>query len=239
MIARILERANYKVAMATTINFQIGKKSWKNMSKMTVVSPFALQKFIRDAVKENCHWLILETTSHSIAQFRIWSIKPKIAVLTNITHDHLDYHKSFDEYRETKAKIFKEAEVSIINLDDKSASYFLAKKLTKVITYGTESPENSRPQKPELLAKKIILEPIGSMFTVVMPTSQVAINLKLPGKFNIYNALAALSVAYEFKMNMELAREALESIDNIPGRMEKVEMGQPFSVIIDFAHTPD
>ena len=62
MIARILERANYKVAMATTINFQIGKKSWKNMSKMTVVSPFALQKFIRDAVKENCHWLILETT---------------------------------------------------------------------------------------------------------------------------------------------------------------------------------
>src|SRR3990167_6842453 len=91
MIAKILEAANYKVAMATTINFKIGPRSWKNMTKMTVVSHFALQKFIRDAVKAGCHWLVLETTSHAIAQFRTWSIKPKIAVLTNITHDHLDY----------------------------------------------------------------------------------------------------------------------------------------------------
>ena len=239
MIAKILEAANYKVAMATTINFKIGQRSWKNMTKMTVVSPFALQKFIRDAVRGNCHWLVLETTSHAIAQFRIWSIKPKIAVLTNITHDHLDYHKTYEEYRDTKAKIFEVAETSIINMDDKSASYFRSLNLPKIITYGTESPGNGRPAKPDLLAKKIILEPTGSLFTVVMPEGQVAVNLKLPGKFNIYNALAALAVAYEFKMNLELAREALESIENIPGRMEKVEMGQSFAVIIDYAHTPD
>lgn len=239
MIAKILEAANYKVAMATTINFKIGKREWKNMTKMTVVSPFYLQKFIRDAVRENCHWLVLEVTSHAIAQFRTWSIKPKIAVLTNITHDHLDYHKTYEEYRDVKARIFQEAETAIINMDDKSANYFLNLGLQKVITYGTESPENGRARKPDLLAKKIILEPTGSLFNVILPEGQVAINLKLPGKFNIYNALAALTVAYEFKMNLELAKEALEKIDNVPGRMEKVEMGQSFSVIIDYAHTPD
>ena len=239
MIARILEAANYKVAMATTINFKIGSREWKNMTKMTVVSPFALQKFLREAVRSGCHWLVLETTSHAIAQQRIWSIKPQICVLTNITHDHLDYHADFTQYRDVKAKIFKECKTAIINMDDKSASYFLGLGIPKVITYGTESPENQRPTKPQILAKKIILEPTGSLFTVVTPDKQVAIDLQLPGKFNIYNALAALAVAVEFKINLSLVKEALEKIESIPGRMEKVDLGQPFTVIIDYAHTPD
>jgi len=239
MIAKILEAANYKVAMATTINFKIGGREWKNRTKMTVVSPFALQKFLREAIKAGCHWLVLETTSHAIAQNRIWSVEPKIAVLTNITHDHLDYHKTYEEYRDTKAKIFQKSESAIINMDDKSASFFIKMEQPKIITYGTESPENERPRKPEILAKKIILEPTGSLFTVVTPETQVAISLKLPGKFNIYNALAALCVAIVLKINLGLAKQALESIDNIPGRMEKVEMGQSFAVIIDYAHTPD
>ncbi|MBM2820476.1 MAG: murE, partial [Candidatus Berkelbacteria bacterium] len=239
MIARILEAANYKVAMATTINFKIGPKEWKNKTKMTVVSPFALQKFVRDAVSAGCHWLVLETTSHSISQNRIWSIKPSIAVLTNITHDHLDYHKTYEEYRDTKAKIFEIAQTAIINMDDKSAGYFLKIDGPEIITYGTESQEGDRPRKPEILAKKIILEPTGIFFTVITPETQVAIALKLPGKFNIYNSLAALCVAKSLNIYLGLAKEALETIDNIPGRMEKVEMGQSFSVIIDYAHTPD
>ncbi len=239
MIAKILEAANYKVALATTINFKIGPREWKNKTKMTTLSPFFLQRFIRDAVSANCHWLILETTSHAITQERIWSIKPQICVLTNITHDHLDYHTDFAEYRDAKAKIFKECETGIINMDDKSAAYFLGLEIPKVITYGTESPEGERPGKPQVLAKKIILEPIGSLFTVVTPDKQVAVDLKLPGKFNIYNALAALCVGVEFKMNLALVKEALEKIESVPGRMEKVDLGQPFTVIIDFAHTPD
>ena len=239
MIAEILQAANYRVAMATTIDFQIGAKKWKNLSKMTTLSPFALQKFIREAVKAGCHWLVLETTSHAIAQERIWGIKPRIAVLTNITHDHLDYHKTYEEYRNTKARIFKEAEVAIINMDDKSANYFLDLGVKETLSYGTESPEQGRPRKPDLLAKKIILEPTGSLFTVITPESQVAINLNLPGKFNIYNTLAALAVAYNLKINLELAKTALGKIMTIPGRMEKIDLGQPFGVIIDYAHTPD
>lgn len=239
MIAEILKAANYRVAMATTIDFQIDKKKWNNTSKMTTLSPFALQKFIADAVKAGCHWLVLETTSHAIAQYRTWGVKPNIAVLTNITHDHLDYHKTYEEYREVKSRIFKEAETSIINMDDKSAKYFLDLGLEQVVTYGLDHVDNERPGKPDIFAKKIILEPTGSMFSVITPKSQIAINLKLPGKFNIYNALAALCVGVVFKLNLELVRSALESVSGIPGRMESVDMGQSFSVLIDYAHTPD
>lgn len=239
MIKEILAAANYRVAMATTIDFQIDKKTWKNTSKMTTLSPFALQKFIRQAVKAGCHWLVLETTSHAIAQHRIWGITPQIAVLTNITHDHLDYHKTYEEYRETKSKIFRQAETSIINMDDKSAGFFLNLSLPQVISYGTDIQVSKRPQKPDILAKKIILEPTGSLFTVITPVGQVAIDLNLPGRFNIYNALAALAVAVAFKIHLELAKSALEKITNIAGRMEKIDMGQSFTVIIDYAHSPD
>ena len=242
MVRQILEDANYKVAMATTIDFQIADRHWQNLSKMTTISPFGVQKFIRDAVKAGCHWLVLETTSHAIAQHRLWGVKPEIAVLTNITHDHLDYHDTYEEYRDTKAKIFHEAETAIINIDDKSASYFFDELHgPKIVTYGTGDTSNkeNRLGKPNLWGKKIILEPTGSMFTVVTPNGQLAVNLKLPGKFNIYNALAAISVGFVFELNYELIKGALEKITNIPGRMENVEMGQSFSVIIDYAHTPD
>lgn len=239
MMAAILQAANYKVAMATTIDFEIGQKRWKNLSKMTTLSPFALQKFIREAVNAGCHWLILETTSHAIAQHRIWGIKPKIAVLTNITHDHLDYHKTYEEYRDTKARIFLEAESAIINMDDKSAGYFLHLNLSQTVSYGLDAPVEKRPKKPDILAKKIILEPTGSLFTCVTPQGQVAINLNLPGQFNIYNALAAIALAFVFRLNLGLVKSALEKIQNIPGRMEKVDLGQSFTVLIDYAHTPD
>jgi len=240
MVARILEEANYKVGLATTINFKIGNKEWVNKTKMTTVSPFMLQKFMRDCVKANCHWVVLETTSHAIAQYRNWSVNYDLAVLTNITHDHLDYHKTYEEYRNTKAKIFSRGKsINIINTDDKSFGYFRDLPAQRTITYGIENPEKGRAERPEILAKKILLEAGGSLFTVVTPSGQIAIDLKLPGKFNIYNALAAISVAYAMDIHLTLAKQALESIDNVPGRMEKVDLGQSFTVLVDYAHTPD
>lgn len=240
MIAAILERANYRVGMATTINFKIGTKEWVNKTKMTTVSPFALQKFLKDCLKNGCHWVVLETTSHAIAQYRNYAVNYQIAVLTNITHDHLDYHKSYEEYRDTKAKLFATGEtINILNCDDKSIAYFEKLPAKNIVTYGAENPENGRSRRPDILAKKIILESAGSMFTVVTPESQIAINLKLPGMFNIYNALAALAVARTLKIHLDVVKQSLEAIENIPGRMEKVDLGQSFAVLIDYAHTPD
>lgn len=241
MIARILEKANYRVGLATTINFKIDKEEWVNKTKMTTVSPFALQKFLKQCLDAGCHWVIIETTSHAISQYRNYGINYEIAILTNITHDHLDYHKTFEEYRDTKAKMFSSGQtINIINSDDKSSSYFFKLPSKDIVVYGTESPEGGRlGGRPDILGKKIILESTGSMFTIVTPVSQIGINLRLPGKFNIYNALAALAVSYVLKIHLDVAKQALEEIDNIPGRMEKVELGQSFTVIIDYAHTPD
>jgi len=240
MIARILERANYRVGLATTINFKIDKDEWVNKTKMTTMSPFALQKFLADCVKAGCHWVVLETSSHAIAQYRNFGVDYQIAVLTNITHDHLDFHKTFDEYQFTKAQLFSSGKtINILNLDDKSLDTFIKLPAKDIITYGTESPEIPRSGRPDVLAKKIILESTGSMFTVVTQRSQIAINLKLPGKFNVYNALAALTVADVLKIHLDVVKGALEAMDLVPGRMESVTEGQSFAVIIDYAHTPD
>ena len=240
MIAKILIAANYRVGLATTINFLIDKKESVNKTKMTTLSPFALQKFLSDCLKAGCHWVVLETTSHAIAQFRNWGIDYQLAVLTNITHDHLDYHKTYEEYRDTKAKLFSSGEtINILNRDDKSADFFENLPSRQTITYGTEIPDNKRLKKPDILAKKIILEPASSLFTVITPIGQVAIGLKLPGKFNIYNALAAISAAVALRIHLDVVKTALEKITNIPGRMEKVELGQSFTVLVDYAHTPD
>lgn len=241
MIARILEKANYRVGMATTINFKIGKEEWVNTSKMTTVSPFALQKFLADCLKAGCHWVIVETTSHAIAQYRNYGLDYQIAIMTNLTHDHLDYHKTFDEYKKVKGQLFTTGKtINIINHDDEKTYEYLAQIPAKMtVSYGTDTAVTNRKGRPDILAKKIILESTGSMFTVVTPTSQIAIDLKLPGKFNIYNALAALSVAHVLKIHLDVAKRALDELDLVPGRMEKVEMGQSFAVLIDYAHTPD
>jgi len=240
MIAKILETANYKVGMATTINFKIAEKEWVNKTKMTTVSPFALQKFLSECVKAGCHWVIIETTSHAIVQYRNWGIDYDISILTNITHDHLDYHKTFEEYRDTKAKIFSSGQsINIINVDDKSAKYFKELPSKRTITYGLDKPDSGHLEKPEILGKKILLEPQSTMFTVITPIGQIAYELKLPGKFNIYNALAAISVAVALNIHLAVTKQALEAIEFIPGRMEKVDLGQSFTVLVDYAHTPD
>lgn len=240
MIAKILQKANYKVGLATTINFMIGEKEWTNQTKMTTVSPFALQKFLKECVRGGCHWVIIETTSHAIAQYRNYGINYDVSVLTNVTHDHLDYHKTFEEYRKMKAKMFSSGNsINIINVDDKSAQFFADLPAKKVLTYGTDQPESGRLVRPKILGKKILLEPASSLVSVVTPIGQIAYELKLPGKFNIYNALAATAVAVALNIHLSVCKQALESIDNIPGRMEKVDLGQSFTVLIDYAHTSD
>ncbi len=240
MIAKILEVANYKVGMATTINFKIGDKEWVNKTKMTTVSPFSLQKFLSECVKAGCHWVVIETTSHAIAQYRNWGINYDIAVLTNITHDHLDYHKTYEEYRDTKARMFSSGQsINIINVDDKSARFFKELPSKHTLTYGLDKPDSGHLEKPEILGKKILLEPTSTMFTVITPIGQIAYELKLPGKFNIYNALAAISCAVALNIHLSVTKLALEAIEFIPGRMEKVDLGQSFTVLVDYAHTPD
>jgi len=233
MIAKILEEAGHKVGMATTIKFKIGKHEWKNNSKMTTISPFQLQKLLREMVKEKCEYAILETTSHALKQYRNWGIYYHTAVLTNVTHDHLDYHKDFAEYRDAKVEMFKNhPKASIINRDDPSYLYFAKQKADEIFFYGIE-------ERSDIAARKMMFESKESLFTLVSPEGQVAIDLKVPGKFNIYNALAASGVAITEGIKLEIIKKALEGLKGVSGRMEKIDTGKEYNVIIDFAHTPD
>lgn len=229
MIARILEESGYKVAMASTINFKIGKREWKNLSHYTTLSSFAVQKFILEAIKDRCEYLVLETSSHSLDQYRLWGVEYKTAVITNVTREHLDYHKTMEKYRQTKARLFKKAKIAIVNSDMEKPEEFLRFKNEKKIIYSLKN------KQADVFAEDIDMRDNHSVFTV---ENQKFI-LNLVGEFNIENALAAISVGISEHIGLETIAAALEKIQEIPGRLEKIANDRKLNIFVDFALTPD
>lgn len=228
-IARILEQSGVKVAVASTINFQIGEKKWINGSKFTTPSPWGLQRFLREAVEAGCEYAVLEISSHALDQNRLWGIPYSIAVMTNVTREHLDYHQTMEEYRRAKQKLFLLAQQAVINLDMEGPEYFHPDENKPVIFYSTKN------QNTHLLAQNIALDFKSTEFVI----DGTHFNLHVPGLFNIENALAALGVAQLLNIDFSVAKEALESVLSVPGRMELVPNATGADIIIDYAVTPD
>jgi UDP-N-acetylmuramoyl-L-alanyl-D-glutamate--2,6-diaminopimelate ligase len=228
-VTRILTRAGKKVAMASTINFQIGDRAWVNASKFTTLSPWKLQRFLHDAVNEGCEYAVIETSSHALDQNRVWGILYEIAVMTNVTREHLDYHETMVQYREAKCRLFKRARQSVVNLDMEDPQFFCASEANKTITYSTKDPQ------AQLLATDISLDFKGTEFVV----DETHVHLRIPGLFNIENALAALGVARLLNIDFSLASEALASVTGVSGRMELVPNHIDADILIDYAVTPD
>ncbi|PIR73184.1 MAG: hypothetical protein COU40_03775 [Candidatus Moranbacteria bacterium CG10_big_fil_rev_8_21_14_0_10_35_21] len=244
MIGKILEEAGFKVAVASTINFKIGKKEWINKTKLTTLSSFQIQKFILEAVKARCQYLVLETSSHALDQNRVWGVKYQTAVITNVTRDHFDYHKNLDTYRKAKIKLFKKAKKIVVNLDMENPEAFLDCKAKLKFGFTTISNSqflisnqtpNSNDQIKKIVAEDIELGINYSKFKV----KNTEFNLNIPGKFNVENALAAVAVGFSENVSLEQMAQALEKIKNIPGRLEKVENNKGLNIIIDYAVTPD
>lgn len=229
-IARILERAGYKVALASTINFQIGEKHWTNASKFTTLSAWKLQKFLWEAVQAGCEYVVLETSSHAIDQYRTWGIPYAVAVMTNVTREHLDYHQTMIEYRTAKRKLFEQARMAVVNLDmERPEEYFSVRVFEKQCTYST------RQSEADLMATDIKETLTGSVFRV----RGVECRLRLPGRYNIENALAALGTAELLDIDLMTAAQALSEVTLVPGRMEAVVNDRGISIMIDYAVTPD
>ncbi len=211
-----------KVASLSSIRFKIGDKEWPNMLKMTMPGRFKLQKFLRKAVRTRCKYAVLEITSEGIKQHRHRFIDFNGVVFTNLTKEHIEAHKGFENYKKAKGKLFKALQKSkkkdkfaAINIDDRNSKYFLdLSKNLKVYTYGIKNKE------AEIRPDKIKLE------------------ILLLGKFNIYNSLAAVCVAQSLGLTLRKTLKILKSIKEIPGRMELV-IEKPFKVFVDYAHTPD
>jgi UDP-N-acetylmuramoyl-L-alanyl-D-glutamate--2,6-diaminopimelate ligase len=224
LITAILKEAGYKIASISSIQFEIEFKEWKNTLKMTMPGRFNLQRFLKNAVKAGCQYAILEVTDEGIKQHRHRFINFKTAVLTNITPEHIEAHGSFEKMRQENEKLFQVAkEAHIINLDDENKEYFLRYPAEKKYFYEIK---NQKPNIKNTNQNSKILEEIENL----------ELNLKLPGKFNIYNALAAVCVGLSQGVDLEVCKKALEKVEVVPGRMEVI-IKKPFKAIIDYAHT--
>jgi len=262
LIHKMLVHAGYKAGLMTTVAYGVGDNIKPQVAHMTSVSVPELLKRVKAMKRQGMEWLVLETTSHALAQQRVWGVGYEIAVMTNVTHEHLDYHGTFDRYRDAKRKMFDMANrnkrgmrLGIVNADDPSAALFVSD-IKNHITYGVkegdmrakhiqQKPSGSRymalykSQPPAAPNVRQRIEEIKKQTNNLEEDAEYWINCRLPGSFNIYNSLAAVSVGHALGLSKEQIEQGIEALEGVEGRMTRIDEGQNFDVIIDYAHTPD
>lgn len=226
MLTKIFEEAGLPVAAIGSLGFRIKHKEWPNNLKMTMPGRWKLQKFLAQALKENCKYVVLEVTSEGLRQNRHLGINFDCAVFTNLSKEHIEAHGSFENYKKTKTRLFKAAKnFHIINADSEYADFFSDFNPKGHIFYGIKNGD----VKPEVF--KILP-------SIKFSLDGADFDLKLVGEFNLFNALAVIAVAKAYKIDLRLIKSALERIEKVPGRMEFV-YDDKFKVVVDYAHTPD
>jgi UDP-N-acetylmuramoyl-L-alanyl-D-glutamate--2,6-diaminopimelate ligase len=237
MIHRMLHEAGYKVGLMSTVGYGVGAEIQPQMHHMTNVSVPELMQRLKWMKKQGVEWLVLETTSHALAQHRVFGVPYSVAVMTNVTHEHLAYHGTFERYRDAKRRLFKLANknkkglrVGVINAEDPSAELF-AHDIERPLTYGVE--------KGDIRAKDINASPAGNEFVATFEGQDFQIRTQLPGSFNVYNALATVGVGVALRLNVKQIEQGIAALDGVEGRMTRVDEGQDFDVIVDYAHSPD
>lgn len=235
LIHRMLVDAGFSVGLMTTVAYGAGDDIVPQEEHMTSVTMPQLMKRLKYMKSKKVEWIVLETTSQALAQHRVWGVPYSVAVMTNITHEHLDYHGSFEKYRDAKRKLFKIANhhglrMGVINADDPSVNLF-AKDIKNTILYGIEHGE--------IKAKNIKNTARGVSYSAEFDGKTYNIHCHIPGTFNIYNSLAAVGVGHALGLSEDQVEQGIEALKSVEGRMTRVDAGQPFEVIVDFAHTPD
>lgn len=232
MMGAILRENGQVTAVASTIDYWIGNERVENTSKFTTADSWLLQKFLWQAKKAGCKYVVLETSSHALHQYRVWGVRYAIAVLTNVTREHLDYHKTMARYRAAKKMLFRHVKRAVINADIENVWEFqraVEKNEGSVVLYSTKD------KTAELYAGDIQLDFHKTEFRV----REEKYKLQLPGTFNIENALAAIGVAKMLGVPHEVIQKALAAIEGVPGRMQTVPNDRKIDIIIDYAVTPD
>lgn len=233
-INSVLRAAGLKTAVYTTAFYEIAGEQVPNHTHMTVTSQRSVQSFFAKAKRAKVDYVVLEVTSHALDQARIAGVKVGVAVMTNLTQDHLDYHGTMERYASAKSRLFTDynAKHAVLNTDDQWFDFFMSKTMQPTITYGQRKDAS-------LNLKNYSLTPTGSTFKVQYKSHQLSMTTQLVGLFNIYNALAAASVGLALELDPEQIKLGIASLAAVPGRMEQIDEGQDFDVIVDFAYTPD
>ena len=225
MIWRMLSHSGFKTGLMTTVAWGVDTLT-PELGHMTTVDAITLNKRIASIRSQGAEFLVLEVTSHALAQFRTLGIPIEIAAFTNLTHDHLDYHKTFTAYRAAKGKLFRKAKFSILNSDDSATKYYKTI-ATQYITYGINSGQYR--------ATNIKLSVHGVKYSL----GDISIETRIPGEFNVYNSMAAALVGQQLGLTAKQIHDGIYALDTVEGRMNIVDEGQPFTVIVDYAHAPD
>jgi UDP-N-acetylmuramyl-tripeptide synthetase len=231
----ILTKAGKKTARMTTIDYHLGDTPHPNPVHLTTFGAMALQKFLKQALDKKLNWAVLEISSHGLAQNRTYGLRLKAAVITYISREHLDFHGTIEEYFKAKMKIVDLVEPNgfvVLNRDDKNFEDIKAKVKKRIITFGIF--------RGDITASDIQYKDVGSDFLLKTPKGNLRVVLGLPGRFNVYNALAAAATAYGLGIELEVIRDGLEVMAHVPGRMEEIKDPKiDFKVLVDYVHTPD
>ncbi len=240
LIEKIVARSGKKVGLLGTLGFKSSGKDTYDDTKHTTPMAVELQAFLKTLVEDGHDTLVMEVSSHALEQYRVYGCDFDVAVFTNLTQDHLDFHGTMENYRKAKTKLFSDLrprwdtpKTAVINLDDEHAQKFIEVCPTNVdvITYALKHPE------ARVRAEEVNYTIHGASFRCVTPAGDVHLNLKIAGQFGVYNALAAVAAAVGMKIPLETIKQALEEVEGVRGRFEVV--AQSPAVIVDYAHTPD
>lgn len=234
LIKSIFEKAGYKVGLLGTITNMIGEMEM-SAARTTPESP-DLQKLLQRMVEEEVDYVAMEVTSHALKLKRVQGCNLKAGIFTNISWDHLDFHESLEEYVKEKTKLFEMLGSSygsygVINYDDEYACLFESAANVLVTRYSINNIG-------DFIAREVEVKAEGVSFLIEYPGGRISLNLKLTGLFSVYNSLAAFVVGYQEGIHPETMKSALESCTGVPGRFEKIDCGQDFTVIVDYAHSP-
>ena len=231
----ILKEAGYRTAMFSTANIEIAGEQTVNDTNSTTATVARLQKFFRDAKKADVEFALIEATSHALDQYKFEGVPIEMAIMTNLTQDHLDYHKTMENYAAAKAKLFEmNPNLVVLNADDEWFDYFnnFATESQK-ITYGEGESADVKIEKFKLYKK-------GSEAKLRIDNNvELEIATNLPGEFNIYNMTAAAAGAYLLGISLKDIQEGIANLEGVSGRFQYATSDLPFEVVVDYAHTPD
>jgi UDP-N-acetylmuramoyl-L-alanyl-D-glutamate--2,6-diaminopimelate ligase len=231
MIKSIIDFHGRSTGLLGTIYNIIGDRIEE--AKRTTPESMDLQNIFREMEQSGVDSCIMEVSSHSLDLKRVFGVEFKVGMFTNLTQDHLDFHGNMEEYFNAKMKLFDNCEIAVINSDDeygKKAINILKDK--KIITYGIDSDSDVK-------AKDIVISGEGTSFIMCYKDVLTPIKLHLPGKFNVYNALSCAAASIGMGIEIDIIKKGLESLEKVPGRSEKINSKKGFTIVIDYAHTPD
>lgn len=237
IIRTILRKAGHKVGLIGTINIMI--EDQVTVSHNTTPDVVDLQKTLFAMQEAGCDYVVMEVSSHALALKRVAGCEYDCAVLTNITQDHLDFHKTMENYRDAKSLLFeglakgnKPNKHAVFNMDDASSEIIKGRTNVPCLTYGKADTNDIYPIKFIVGAKAMELH-------LQTPIGEMDLELKITGEFNVYNVMAAVGAMIAEGIDKEVIVSVLDGFDGVPGRFQLVEAGQPYTCIVDYAHTPD